>query len=162
MTVYRWTSRDKLIYAAVLLPFLIAVLGALYILGTFSIYLALMAAAIFGLASVFQAGCCRNCPYRGGFCPAAFGIYPANLISRWLVKDREWSFKRCAFWAELLLALDVLFPLYWLWQAGWYYPVAFLLLLGLHTVLFFPLICPKCSYNRTCPGGIITRKLLSR
>lgn len=64
--------------------------------------------------------------------------------------------------AEVFLAATLLFPIYWLVVSNWVYLVVFLLLVGLHVVAFFPTMCPKCSYNDTCPGGQTAIKLLKR
>ena len=58
-----------------------------------------------------------GCPYRDAFCPAIFGIYPANIFSMWLYKKREFDqkfFNKNANIAEtvlgVILVLTVVFP----------------------------------------------------
>jgi hypothetical protein len=164
-TTYHWTRRDRLVYLATLTPLLVALVGAAYVLALESVYLAVTFVALYAAVNVFQAGCCVGCPYRGKFCPATFGIYPSNLLSARLYKHRPYDprfFRINANLAEFFLAATLLFPTYWLAVSNWLYLIAFLALVGLHVVTFFPAHCPKCSYNDTCPGGQTTNSLLRR
>ena len=152
-------------YFLTLVPFLVALIGAAYILATESIYLMMIFLLLYIGVNVFQAGCCIGCPYRGRFCPAVFGIYLGNLLSAAFYKNRTSTpgfFRINASFAEIFLAATILFPVYWLAVSNWVYPVVFLLLVGLHVVTFFPAMCLKCSYNDTCPGGQTTLRLLKR
>ena len=163
--VYQWSKRDGLLYFATLVPFLVAFVGAAYLLATVSIYLTVIFLLLYIAVNVFQAGCCIGCPYRGRFCPAVFGIYLANLLSATVYKSRHSDprfFRTSVNLAEVFLAATLLFPIYWLVVSNWVYLVVFLLLVGLHVVAFFPTMCPKCSYNDTCPGGQTAIKLLKR
>jgi hypothetical protein len=163
--VYKWSRRDRLLYFATLVPFLVAFFGAAYLLATQSIYLTVIFLLLYIAVNVFQAGCCIGCPYRGRFCPAVFGIYLGNLLSAAVYKSRTSEprfFRINANLAEVFLAATILFPIYWLIVSNWVYLAVFLLLVGLHVIAFFPAMCPKCSYNDTCPGGQTTLKLLRR
>ena len=165
LNIYQWSRRDKLLYTVTLVPFLVAFVGAAYLLATVSVYLTVVLLFLYLLVNLFQAGCCVGCPYRGGWCPAVFGIYLANLISAVIYKEREFEprfFKVNANLAEISLGAALLFPIYWLLSSGWFYLVGYVLLYMVHAVLFFPAMCPKCGYNDTCPGGQSTLKLLRR
>jgi len=163
--VYYWSRRDRLLYFATLVFFLVAFFGAAYLLATESIYLMVIFLLLYIAANVFQAGCCIGCPYRGRFCPAVFGMYLGNFLSATVYKSRTSApgfFRINANLAEFFLAATLLFPIYWLVISNWVYLAVFLLLVALHVVAFFPVMCPKCSYNGTCPGGQTTLKLLRR
>jgi hypothetical protein len=154
--VYQWSRKDKALYALSMLPFVVVFLGTAYLLATYSFYLALVLVGLYLLTNIFQAGCCVGCPYRGSYCPALCGVYLGNLLSTILYKDRQFDaqfFKRNATAGEIMLILTVLFPLYWIFQTGWYLVPLYLLLLGAHFLIFMPTQCEKCSYNSTCPGG---------
>jgi hypothetical protein len=153
------------LYFLTLVPFLVALIGAAYLLATESIYLLVIFLLLYIGINVFQAGCCIGCPYRGGFCPAVFGIYLGNLLSVTVYKNRTYTpgfFRINAALAEIFLSATILFPVYWLAVSNWVYPLVYLFLVGLHVVTFFPAMCPKCSYNDTCPGGQTTLRLLRR
>jgi hypothetical protein len=163
--MYQWSKRDKFLYSAILIPFLAAFIGASYLLATVSIYLTVIFLLLYVIANFFQAGCCIGCPYRGKFCPAVFGMYLANFLSTTIYKKRNFEprfFKVNATLTEISVIIALLFPVYWLLSLNWYYLVAFLSLIVVHIVLFYPIICPKCGYNDTCPGGQVVHKLLEK
>lgn len=159
---YEWTGRDKLTYLLASTPFLVAFLGALALVATLSVYWTIALLALYLLGCFFQAGCCAGCPYRGRYCPALFGIFPANFISATLYRDREFdqrSFDRNAALAETVVAVITVLCCVLLFLIHWALVVGFLALGVLHLVLFFRQICPKCSYNEICPGGQAATKL---
>jgi hypothetical protein len=162
---YEWTGRDKLTYFLALAPFLIGFVGALLLVATLSVYWTLTVVALFLLGAFFQAGCCVGCPYRGRYCPALFGIFPANLISARIYRDREYDekfFKKNAALAETVVAIIAVLCCVLLFTIHWVLPLAFLALGALHVLFFFRRICPKCGYNETCPGGRAALKLGNR
>lgn len=155
-SAYEWTRRDKLTYLLALTPFLVAFLGALALIATISVYWTVALIALHVLGSVFQAGCCVGCPYRGRYCPAVFGIFLANLFSATVYKDRRYDekfFERNAALAETVVVIIAILCSVLLFTIHWLYTVVFLALGAVHLALFFRRICPKCSYNETCPGG---------
>jgi hypothetical protein len=62
-------------------------------------------------------------------------------------------FERNATAGEIMVFVLILFPLYWVYQAGWYLVPVYLILIAAHFVIFMATQCEKCSYNTTCPGG---------
>jgi hypothetical protein len=153
---YKWTSKDKWLYALSMIPFLIVFVGTAYLLSTYSIYLTTILIGLYILTNFFQAGCCVGCPYRGKYCPALCGVYLGNLLSVILYRDRQFDekfFKRNATAGETMVLILILYPLYWVFQTGWYLVPIYLILIAAHFVLFMPTQCEKCSYNTTCPGG---------
>jgi hypothetical protein len=155
--VYRWTTKDKWKYGLSLIPFLIAFLGTAYFIGTISIYLTMIFLGLYLAGNIFQAGACTGCPYRGQYCPPLFGVYLGNILSGLLYKNKEFDLKFIKLHgktAEFVMYGMFLFPVYWLFTLGWYFPVVYLALLLMHLALFMPTQCEKCSYNEICPGGI--------
>lgn len=153
---HHWSARERLYYVLLLIPALAALIGAAWFLfsnawwpGAIYIFL------ILGV-HVAQARCCVGCPYRGRFCPAIYGVYLANPLSRLLFRDavhtRQTYDRAAAFGISFVVAI-LLFPLYWLYTAAWWYAALYVALLLLHTLIFFPTFCPKCAYRETCPGG---------
>jgi hypothetical protein len=153
---YVWTGKDKLLYALSMIPFVTVSIGTAFILLTYSIYLTIIFVGLYILVNFFQAGCCIGCPYRGEYCPAFCGVHLGNHLSRILYKDRQFDkrfFKLNETAGEIMLGVWILFPLYWLFQTGWYLVPIYLGLFVLHIVLFVPTQCAKCGYNAICPGG---------
>jgi hypothetical protein len=159
---YEWTGRDKLTYFLALVPFLIAFVGALALAATISVYWTVGLVALYVLGAFFQAGCCIGCPYRGRYCPALFGIFLANVISARLYRDREFdqkTFNRNAALAETVVTIIAVLCAVLLFTIHWALAAGFLALGVIHVVLVFRQICPRCSYNRICPGGQAAAKL---
>ena len=153
---YRWTPADKKRYILSMIPVAILMLGTLIVLTPICIYMSILWLMIYLVLNLFQAGCCVGCPYRGTYCPAFFGVYLGNWISSLVYTDEEFEkkkFRYYALWGELTLVLFLVYPLYWLFAAHWYFGVFYLLLIVLHIWIFLPTQCKKCSYNHTCPGG---------
>jgi hypothetical protein len=69
---YHWTTRDKWLYGLSLVPFLVAFMGAILLLGTYSYWLSAGLVSLYLLTNLLQAGCCVGCPYRRKYCPAIF------------------------------------------------------------------------------------------
>jgi hypothetical protein len=159
---YEWTGRDKLIYLLALVPFLVAFLGALALIATISVYWTVALVALYVLGAFFQAGCCIGCPYRGRYCPALFGIFLANVISARLYRNREFdqkTFNRNAALAGTVVTVIAVLCSVLLFSIHWALGFGFLALGVIHVVFFFGQICPRCSYNETCPGGQAAIKL---
>jgi hypothetical protein len=163
--LYQWTDRDKRFYFISLIPFLIAFVGAAYILATVSIYLTALFLGLYIICNIFQAGACVGCPYRGKFCPAVFGVYLSNIISATIYKKRSFEqrfFDINATAASIMSLITLLFPVYWLFISGWYYLTAYIAIVIIYLILFYSFFCPKCSYSETCPGGRAAHKILRR
>lgn len=159
--VYLWTSGDRRFYFLSLIPFLVAFIGAAYILATVSISLMVIFVVLYLIANLFQAGACVGCPYRGKFCPAVFGIYLSNVISSNIYKKRSFEqrfFNINANLASIMCIITFVFPIYWLVVSGWYYLTSYLVLVLIYLFMFYPFFCPKCSYSDTCPGGRVIHK----
>ena len=144
-----------------LVPFLIVFIGTAVLLSTYSIWLMILLLVFYLLTNVFQAGCCIGCPYRGKYCPALFGVYLGNLLSEILYPNREFDqkfFDRNAAAGETMVLVLTLFPIYWVFRAGWYWVPIYFLLIAAHLLTFMPTQCEKCSYNETCPVGLAWRE----
>ncbi len=164
-TTYEWSGGDKLIYALTLLPFLVAFIGALYLVSTISIYLGLILVGLYLLGNVFQARCCVGCPYQGRYCPAFFGVYLANILSNTIYANRQHDARIYNIFANLgqLAVLAFLaFAAYWLSTLSWWYVLGLLALTIIHAILFLALLCPKCGYRETCPAGKTACSLFRR
>lgn len=162
---YRWTASDKWYYFLSLVPVLIGFAGVVFILSTYSIALVFVFLGLYFLTSIFQAGVCVGCPYRGKFCPAVIGIYIGNIISQVIYPNRapnkrfiETNIKL----GETFVTITLLMPVYWLFSYGWYYLAFYIIAILIHLIFFYKVFCPKCSYKETCPGGKATYALNNR
>lgn len=155
-SIYKWTLRDKFIYFIILVPFLIAFIGTAFLLATISIYLTIILISLYIITNIFQAGCCIGCPYRGKYCPALCGVFLGNYLLTKLYKNRQFNqkfFKINATIGESLLLINILFSVIFLFFLNFFYSIIVIVLIVMHFIFFFSLLCPKCSYNNTCPGG---------
>ena len=125
-----------------------------------SVYLAGLDLLLWVGVNLAVAGICAGCPYRGGYCPGVCQLDFAPLLSAVLYKDRVSASGARSFKVHLAL-LGVLgigsyvFAFYWLFLLYWHeHPIIVLTVLAL-LILYMPLaffiLCPKCSYNETCP-----------
>lgn len=158
---HQWTARQKLYYVLLLLPALAALIGAAWLLFASSWWLGVIYLSLLLGVHVAQARCCVGCPYRGRFCPAIYGVYLANPLSRLVFRNavhtRKTYDRAAAFGISFVVAI-LLFPLYWLFTAACWYAALYVGLLLLHTTIFFPTFCPRCAYRETCPGGRLATK----
>jgi hypothetical protein len=164
-TPYRWTGRDKLVYAIALVSFLVAFIGTIYLLGTISAVLSVILLGMYLMANVFQAGCCVGCPYRGKYCPALFGVYLGNWLSSRIYVGRQFNprfFKTNATLGEISVIGILVFSGFWLASLNAWYVVILLLLVAAHLALFLALLCPKCGYCETCPAGKTACRLFAQ
>ena len=153
---YKWTRKDKCLYAISMIPFVFMLIGTVGVLYKHNTIVPIAWILIYLLVNYFQAGCCVGCPYKGKYCPAFCGVYIGNVLSSILYKERHYNsrlFILNAMGGEITLIIFFLFPLYWLFLSNWYYILIYLGLIVAHILLFVPSQCPKCSYNKTCPGG---------
>lgn len=153
---YEWTTRDKWLYAIAMVPFVVVFFGTAYLLSMYSSYLTITLIVLYLITNIFQAGCCVGCPYRGKYCPALCGVYFGNILSGILYKNRVFNvnfFKRNAMAGETMVFIIVVFPIYWIWKTNWMLIPIYLMLIGVHFLIFMSTQCEKCSYNDTCPGG---------
>lgn len=164
-TAYRWTARDKQIYALSLLPFLVGFIGSLVLLATLSPALPIIVLGLFLLGNVFQARCCVGCPYRGQYCPALFGVYLGNVLSVRLYREATHDprlFKINATLGELTVLGLITMAAILLATLNVWYMVILLLLMAAHVLIFLRLICPRCGYNQVCPSGQTACRLFKR
>ena len=154
---YEWTTKDKVLYAISMIPFVAVFSMTAAILYTFSVWLMVVFLALYVTVNFFQAGCCIGCPYRGRYCPALCGVYLGNFLSTILYKNRTEHdpkfFKLNAGFGQSILYIAILFPVYWIYTFSWVYLIVYFVLLLAHFLIFMSSQCGKCSYNNTCPGG---------
>lgn len=151
-----WRVRDHTLYLVVLIPALAAIIGAAWFLFSTAWWLGAIYLGLLLGVHLAQARCCVGCPYRGRFCPAIFGVYLANPLSKLLYPDTphtKKAYDRAAAVGISFVTAIALFPLWWLFSAAWWYGAVYLGLLLIHAAVFFPTFCPRCEYRETCPGG---------
>lgn len=157
-SIYHWSKRDKFLHLLPAIPLAIAFIGVAYWLATDSLYLAIVFLLLWAASNVPIAGICVECPYRGQYCPGLCQLYFAPLLSTLIYKKRTLSSRFLKINLALLGGFGLggyIFAFYWLFSLHWRdQPLIVLALLALyimHMPLSFFLLCPKCSYNDTCP-----------
>jgi hypothetical protein len=158
--VYRWTKQDMAHHLLPAVPLLVFYAGTIYLLAASSLRLAVIFLLLWIATNVAVAGICSGCPYRGGYCPGVSQLYFAPFLSAMVYKTAKKPAGIRSSRANLVL-LGVfgigsyLFAFYWLFTLYWPGRVVLVLallgLLILHIPLSFFILCPKCSYNDTCP-----------
>jgi hypothetical protein len=158
--VYRWSRRDRALHLLPAIPLLVFTIGSTYLLAKESPYLAGVFLLLWVGVNVSAAGICAGCPYRGGYCPGLCQLYFAPFLSMVLYKDTAGGSGARSLKVNLAsLGLfgigSYVFAFYWLFRLHWQeHPLivlGLLVLLLLHMPLSFFILCPKCSYNDTCP-----------
>lgn len=158
--VYRWSKRDRVMHLLPAIPLIVFYVGATYLLARASLYLAGIFLLLWVGVNVSTAGICAGCPYRGGYCPGIAQLYFAPFLSLVIYRDtaRKPAVRSFTIHLALLGLLGIgsyVFAFYWLFRLYWsgqpFVVLALLALLVLHMPLSFFLLCPKCSYNETCP-----------
>ena len=158
--VYQWSKQDRALHLLPAIPLIAFYLGSTYLLATGSVYLAGVFLLMWVGVNVSMAGICAGCPYRGGYCPGVCQLYFAPFLSMVMYKDKERASGVRSFKVNLaLLGIfgigSYVFAFYWLFRLHWSeHPLVVLGLLALlllHMPLSFFILCPKCSYNDTCP-----------
>jgi hypothetical protein len=153
---YKWNRKDRLLYFISLIPFIAMLAMTLYIFSNHSIFISIIWISLYLLVNIFQSGCCVGCPYRGRYCPAFCGVYLGNILSGIIYKKRQFDpkfYNNNALAGEITLTVFLVFPIYWIFLANWYFVPVYIALIVAHIVLFMPQQCSKCSYNTVCPGG---------
>ena len=158
--IYKWSKRDRLMHLFPAIPLAVFNIGTLYLLGINSIYLMGIFLLLWMATNFAIVGICTGCPYRGGYCPGVSQLYFAPFLSAVICKGKERSPGKRSFRVNLALLSvfgigSYIFAFYWLFVLYWNeYALVVLVLLGLlllHMPLSFFILCPKCSYNDTCP-----------
>jgi hypothetical protein len=158
--VYQWSRPDRALHLLPAIPLVAFYVGATYLLVVESIYLAGAFLLLWVGVSFAVAGICAGCPYRGGFCPDLCQGHFAPFLSAAIHRDRKRDSDARSFRVNLVLPGvlgfgSYVFAFYWLFSLHWQeHPAIVLTLLALlivHMPLSFFLLCPKCSYNDTCP-----------
>ena len=145
---------------------LLVVVGIVFLyLWTINPLLSLLMIVFYLGTNYFQAYCCvyQDCPYVGQFCPAVFGIFPANLIARRLsrkgITRSKKKFERHATIAFTFWLGIVFLPVYWLYLLDLLIAIGYVVFQIASFLIFTLTVCPKCAIRDTCPAGAIPRRL---
>ena len=125
----------------------------------FVIYLSL-----FVIVAIFQSYVCVywQCPYVGKFAPCVGGFcLPSSQIARLFknvtVTERAYNIMVTVAFTGFLAIIVI--PVYFLYQQGLVYLLAYLGIVLIYAVSFLWLICPVCGTRHVCPGGQTSTKL---
>jgi len=161
-TVSEWSSKDKVLYfsTALLAWILLTIIAVVYSL-KYSVFALIGYLVIYILLVYLQAkDWCIGCPYRGKFCPGILCMGLANIVST-LFKNRKFEYsKKKEHLVSVLTMIYFAYPILFFYNKIWIL-VAYLTLLIIHLLLVWKLFCPKCKFNKVCPGGKVSAKICS-
>jgi hypothetical protein len=119
---------------------------------------------LFVVVAICQSFACVHwrCPYVGKFAPCVAGFcLPSSQIAR-LFRKRRISERTYNVAVSLALAAFsgiIVFPLYFLYQKGIGYLLAYVGIVLVYAIAFLGLICPVCGTRHVCPGGQASTRL---
>ena len=153
----------KGIYWLVTLPFVMVLIGVAIFLGTFNISLAITYFSFYIVSTFLHGYVCSfsECPYKGTFCPGAFGWFPVGKIAGKLKpKKKNDQLIGILFMFIMLCILGILvLPLYWLSNLGLAASIGYGLFIVIHFFSFVIFICPKCAGRGYCPTAKLSNTL---
>lgn len=141
------------------LLFMALIISAAVYLWSINCIISIIFILFYILVNVFQSYCCayQDCPYIGGFCPALFGMYPANFIAKIFfagkIKKSKLLFDLFAFLGTLCGIGLFFFPVFWIAKVNILVAVLYPLLMIVYLIVLFLTMCTVCSVKNTCPGG---------
>ena len=123
--------------------------------------------ALFVVVAIAQSYVCVyfQCPYVGRFAPCVGGFcLPSSQIARLFKRARrsERTYNVAVSVAFAAFLAIILFPLYFLFQQGVVYLLAYLGVVLVYAAGFLWWICPVCGTRHVCPGGQASTKLRER
>ncbi len=157
-------SRQRL-YWLLTAPMFLLYLGVALILSRFGTPTILIYLGFFPLVILGQSTACVEfqCPYIDGFGPCVGGFcLPARWVARLYAEKMlpRWLFQVGITTAEIAFFGIILYPLYFLFQAGIRYLIFYLTVVLLYAGVFLIRICPVCAIREKCPGGQTSTALL--
>jgi hypothetical protein len=159
--VPEWSSNDKLLYfsTALFAWILLTAISLIYIYKN-SIYSLIVYLLIYILLVFFQAkDWCIGCPYRGKFCPGILCMGLANIMSIKLFKNKQFKYtKKQEHIISILTGIYFIYPVFFIYN-NILILVFYIVFLIIHLLLVWKFFCPKCKFNKICPGGKISTKI---
>jgi len=150
-------SRQRL-YWLLTGPMFLLYLGVIWLLSRFGAGALIIYLTLFPIVILGQSTACLEfkCPYIDGFGPCVGGFcLPARWVAR-LYAGKElpsWLFQVGITSAEIAFFGIILYPLYFLFEAGTAYLLFYLAVVLLYAGVFLTRICPVCAIREKCPGG---------
>jgi hypothetical protein len=150
--------RRKGLYLALTLPMMALYVVVAAYLWTVGVVFAVLYIAFFVLVAAAQAYVCVywQCPYVGRFAPCVGGFcLPSSQIAKLYrnVKRSEGTYNLALTLAFVSFSAIILFPVYFLYQLGLLYLLAYLGIVVAYALCFLLFICPVCATRHVCPGG---------
>jgi hypothetical protein len=157
-------SRRRL-YWLLTAPMFLLYLGIALLLSRFGAAVLIIYLAFFPIVILGQSTACVEfqCPYIDGFGPCVGGFcLPARWVARLYTEKMlpRWLFQVGITAAEIAFFCIILYPLYFLLQAGIVYLLFYLTVVLLYAGVFLTRICPVCAIREKCPGGQTSTALL--
>ena len=157
----------KGIYWLVTLPYLIVLIGVTAYLWSYNMSVAITYFSLYLISTLLHGYVCSfsECPYKGTFCPGAFGWFPVGKIAGKLKKPEKRNDKVTGilFLFIMLCTLGILaIPVYWINKLGITSSIGYVFLVLLHFFSFVIFVCPKCAGRGNCPTAKLSDSLNKR
>ncbi len=157
----------KRIYWLVTLPYLIVLIGVIAYLWSYNVSVAITYFSLYLISTVLHGYVCSfsECPYKGTFCPGAFGWFPVGKIAGKLKKPEKRNDKviGIVFMSIMLCILGIfVLPLYWISKQGLIFSIAYGIFIIVHFFFFVIFVCPKCAGRGNCPTAKLSDSLNKR
>lgn len=156
--------RRKGLYLVLTVPMIALYVTIAAYLWTVGVVFFLIYVALFVLVAFLQGYVCVywQCPYVGKFAPCVGGFcLPSSQIARLYrgVKRSERIYNVAVTLAFVCFFGIILFPIYFLYQLGIWFLVAYVGFVIVYALCFLLFICPVCGTRHVCPGGHTAVKL---
>jgi hypothetical protein len=154
----------KSLYLLLTVPMIVMYVAIAAFLWQVSIAFFVIYLALFVVVAISQSYVCVywRCPYVGKFAPCAGGFcLPSSQMARLFknVERSETTYNIVVTLAFVGFLGIIVLPIYFLYQQGAVYLLAYLGIVLIYAASFLWLICPVCATRHVCPGGQTSTKL---
>ncbi len=154
----------KGIYWLVAAPYLIVLIGVTAYLWSYNVRIAITYFSLYLTSTLLHGYVCSfsECPYKGTFCPGAFGWFPVGKIAGKLNKSKTKNDKVVGILFMFIMLCIVgifILPLYWISKPGLLFSIAYGIFIIIHFFTFVIFVCPKCAGRRYCPTAKLSNTL---
>ncbi|MBR9676577.1 hypothetical protein GOV04_00355 [Candidatus Woesearchaeota archaeon] len=163
-TVSKWSDNDKFLYFfTVLLTWVLLTIISIIYSYKYSIFALIGYILLYFILVFFQAkDWCIGCPYRGKFCPGILCMGLANIMSTWFFKNKKFKYsKKKEHIVSILTGIYFVYPVFFFYN-NIFILVSYALLLIIHLMLQWKFFCPRCKFNKICPGGKVSTKIFKK
>jgi hypothetical protein len=152
-----WKKRDIIRNTVPTIPLVISFLGIIILLAMKSLFILFLYILLWIMMNISMAYICKDCIYRGKYCPGLNQLYFGPLISKHLFSSDKVNVTllKCSIVflglfgiGNQIFAFILLFIFYWELKSV---IIIILILYCIHIPLSFSIFCPRCKRYANCP-----------